>query len=286
MDTHANKRNVPTKDSLPAFRLTPDARTFFSSYYSTFHHRQLTDEEIVALVESVHDQALKTFPYGCVQEYRFSHPRIRLHPRYASLVMHNPQVSTLRVVEVGSCMGSDIRQMLLDGVRPENVLGLELEQGFIDLGLDALFCDRPTLAHAFAACNILESQPALLPALQTFLSVGPPSLVYCGSVYHLLGEQDTHTLTRHVYQLLAPGGVFIGRTVGSGRSQPMPVGGGNQLGFLHTRESFTAMCLQYGFVDVEFVNTEEDLGNDPEHERMRRAGMLLMAFFARKPAAR
>ena len=268
----------------PAFRLTPDARIFFSSYYSTFHHKQLTDEEIIALVESVHDKALKTWPYRCVQEYRFSYPRVRLHPQYASLVLNNPQVSSLRVLEVGSCMGSDVRQMLLDGVKADNVLGLELEQGFIDLGLDALFCDRPTLGSAFAACNILESQPALLPALQTFLSVGPPSLAYCGSVYHLLGEQDTHTLTRHVYQLLAPGGVFIGRTVGSASGQPVDVERGDQLRFLHTRESFTVMCLQYGFVDVQFVSTEESDLSDVEHGRMRRAGTGMMAFSAKKAA--
>ena len=270
------------------FTLSHDARDFLTAYYATFHQRQLTDDDILAHVNAAHDQAMKAHPYRCIAEYRFTYPRVAYHPHYTRLIQHNPSVASLRVLDVGSCMGSDLRQMLLHGVAPRNALGLELVQHFIDVGLDTLFQDRALLARAFTAHNILSPHPHTHPALKAFLDEAPLSLVYCGSVYHLLLEEDTHTLTRHVYHLLPPGGEFFGRTVGSAHPlEPISRASWNgQLRFLHSTATFTAMCLQYGFIDVEFVQTGSDVGQceGPQGFQGGEHKSAFYSFYARKAA--
>ena len=271
----------------PGFTLSHDARDFLTAYYATFHQRRLTDADIVALVTAAHDEAAKHHPYPCILEYRFTYPRVAYHPHYTRLIQHNPSVASLRVLDVGSCMGSDLRQMLLHGVAPRNALGLELVQHFIDVGLDTLFQDRALLARAFTAHNILSPHPHTHPALKAFLDEAPLSLVYCGSVYHLLLEEDTHTLTRNVYELLAPGGHLFGRTMGSShRLEPSRRGVWNgQLRFLHSSATFTAMCQRCGFVDVEFVQTGSDVADgapDPFEGAEHRSAFH--SFYARKAA--
>ncbi len=82
-------------------------------------------------------------------------------------------------------------------------------------------------------------------------------VVYCGSVYHLLDEAATHTLSKHLYKLLAPGGVLFGRTVGSLHdTAPAVADWKSKPRFLHSADTFKRMLLQYGFVDVEFVPTD------------------------------
>ena len=291
----APTHNVDGSTIAPArgFTLSPEARSFFTSYYSTFHHRALSDADIVGLVTAAHDRALPTHPYRCIREYRFSYPRIMRHPRYSALIQQHPSPATLRLLDIGSCMGSDLRQALLHRISPLNILGLELEQDFIDTGLDVLFQDRALLPPTtFIAHNILQPNPTSHPTLKAFLDAQPLDLIYCGSVYHLLQEADTHTLTRHVYSLLPPGGVFFGRTVGSSHaSEPNAAAAWNGVGrFLHSKATFTKMAQDVGFVDVEFVETESDVddtqsGGDQWGFQGGEHKSAFFAFYARKAAA-
>lgn len=47
-------------------------------------------------------------------------------------------------LDIGCCLGHDIRKLVFDGAPAENLVGVELRKGFIDLGYD-LFRDRDTL---------------------------------------------------------------------------------------------------------------------------------------------
>ena len=52
-------------------------------------------------------------------------------------------------------MGYDLRKLVFDGAPEENLTGVELEQGYIDLGYD-LFNDRETLKVKLLRGNILD----------------------------------------------------------------------------------------------------------------------------------
>ena len=275
------------------FVLSHLSRDFFQAYYQHQHHRSITDEEILALVNQAHNTAIaRAHPYRCIKEYQFCYPRVMLHPHYSQLVQHNSKVGEVRVLDVGSCMGSDLRQMILHGVKPEHALGLELEQDLIDLGLDVLYKDRPVLQSSFTTQNVLADDFMSNTQLAAFHSAGV-DLVYCGSVYHLLDEAPTHTLSKHIYKLLKPGGVLFGRTVGSLHdTRPTLADWNGRQRFLHSADTFKRMLLQYGFVDVEFVATESDMGpNNPlkvahsdfeKEDNLERKGTAMHAFYARK----
>ena len=70
-------------------------------------------------------------------------------------------------------------------------------------------------------------------------------VVYCGAVFHLLDADTQKKLAAAVFGLLAPGGTFFGRHVGSASESSFEVfpenDGVSQLRFLHTAASFTSM---------------------------------------------
>ena len=112
-------------------------------------------------------------------------------------------------------------------------------------------------------------------------------------MYHLLDEAPTHTLSQHLYKLLTPGGVLFGRTVGSlDDTRPAMADWNGRSRFLHSADTFKRMLLQYGFVDVEFVPTDSDMGpNNPvkvthgdfeKGDNLERKGTAMHAFYARK----
>ena len=47
-------------------------------------------------------------------------------------------------LDVGCCLGTDMRKLVFDGVPAQNLVGIELRQQYIDLGFD-LFRDRNRL---------------------------------------------------------------------------------------------------------------------------------------------
>lgn len=46
-----------------------------------------------------------------------------------------------KMADMGCCLGQDLRKLVLDGIPPENLVGVELQPEFIELGYD-LFRDR------------------------------------------------------------------------------------------------------------------------------------------------
>ena len=273
------------------FVLSHLSRDFFQSYYQQQHHRAIADDEILSVVNQAHNAAIaKAHPYRCIKEYQFCYPRVMLHPHYQQLIQHNAKVGEVRVLDVGSCMGSDLRQMILHGVKPEHALGLELEQDLIDIGLDVLYKDRSLLQQSFTTQNVLDDHfLSSNSQLAAFHSAGI-DLAYCGSVYHLLEEAPTHTLSQHLYKLLKPGGVLFGRTVGSlDDTRPVNADWNGRSRFLHSADTFKKMLLQYGFVSVDFVPTQTDVGaSNPlkvttgDYGNLESKGTAMHAFFARK----
>jgi hypothetical protein len=74
-DTESQRHNYNwAMNPIKPFVVTPSSRTFFTSYYRSVHQRELTDADIVQLVSAAQDRAMKTCPYPCVQEYKFSYP--------------------------------------------------------------------------------------------------------------------------------------------------------------------------------------------------------------------
>eukprot|EP01119_Soliformovum_irregulare_P021855 TRINITY_DN7354_c0_g1_i2.p2 TRINITY_DN7354_c0_g1~~TRINITY_DN7354_c0_g1_i2.p2 ORF type:complete len:179 (+),score=35.19 TRINITY_DN7354_c0_g1_i2:323-859(+) len=159
----------------------------------------------------------------------------------------------MKFLDVGCCTGTDIRMMISQGLAtPENIRGIDLEQGFIDLGFD-LFEDRDRLQKCFTVGTILGDG---LPYEKEEFDV-----IYCGSVFHLFNEEDGIKLAQNILPCLKKGGILYGRTVGSSKDEPFEgdMGPRSQLRWMHTPTSLDAMLVKVGFATSESQSASLDM---------------------------
>jgi len=198
------------------FRLSSDTAKLFAKYNG------VTDEqEICRRVETARSEAMKHFPYRCIREYRFAYPRIMMHPYYNKLLW---ELNNKRILDIGCCTGTDIRQLVIDGAKTENLLGVDIEDGYFSVGFN-LFGDKDKMQHRFAMVDVLstdvENQNMALsqflyprPSAKSGVSetLGPQALdaVHCGSVFHLLNKEQCYVLSRAAFRFLSTSAAYCG----------------------------------------------------------------------------
>ncbi|KAL1867148.1 hypothetical protein VTK73DRAFT_4310 [Phialemonium thermophilum] len=144
-----------------------------------------------------------------------------------------------RFLDVGCCLGQDIRKLVYDGVPGENLVGAELNAGFIDVGYE-LFGDRDTLRAQFVVANVLEEDAPVWKDLHSQFDV-----VQLGMILHLFSWEEQVKVFEHAIKLLKPGkkGVsIIGQAVGHLLSEAHPANRKNT--FRHNAESFKRLIDQ------------------------------------------
>jgi len=227
-----------------------------NSYFIWF----IKDEKILTeRVVSVREKALKTFDYVCLRRYAFTEPRIHSHPVYSSLQKdHDPE---RRLLDLGCCMGTDLRAFLVDGVvTPENARGLELEKSFVDIGYE-LFQDAERLpSNTFVIADSLKEEGLPFPPNHF-------DLIYCSAVYHLLNKEQGVQMTKNVFKALksksenGKEGIFFGKTTGSSQAHPyeLPDERNGVVRWMHTAETLKQLLEEVGFQKVEVINSASDI---------------------------
>ncbi|KAN0082428.1 hypothetical protein V8E55_008223 [Tylopilus felleus] len=116
-------------------------------------------------------------------------------------------------LDIGCCMGTDLRHLVQSGYPSTSVLGCDLQSEFIDLG-HTLYGDRDTCQIPFFVGDILDV--ALLPfpqaADEVCLSLkdirslnelrGRVKYIYAGSLFHLFDEGTQEAIARRIATLL------------------------------------------------------------------------------------
>jgi hypothetical protein len=213
-------------------------------------------------IQVVHAKALEATPYKCVQEQKYLTPRMASHFFYEALIKRLA-LTPKPFVDLGCCMGTDLRKLYLDlraintEFPKEQLFGADLEPTFVSLGYE-LFQDEASMRGQFFSVDLLEKIPDREEALPApIVSIGTFDYAYAGSVLHLFGESDIVLFCQRVSQILNKNGMFVGRHVGRGdapglveRTRP-PADTNGQLRFLHTAASFAALLQRLGFVDVD-----------------------------------
>lgn len=116
-------------------------------------------------------------------------------------------------VDIGCCLGTDIRKLVVDGAPPGNVFGIELEKKFIDYGYE-LFRDEQKIPHSTWFIEDML-QPDFGPELASHQS--RVDIVNASSFFHLLGRDDQLTAARKIIKLLKrrQGSMLVGRHAGN-----------------------------------------------------------------------
>jgi SAM-dependent methyltransferase len=231
------------------------------------------EKEITKRMVKTQQIGFNTYGYGCISEYRFILPRCTWHPKYNDIV---PLFKNSKVLDIGCCMGTDLRKMIADGLVPENACGIDIEGMFISLGKE-LFGDKEKMQDKFFVVNILE-QDSLWPS--SFRSK-MFDIVYCGSVIHLFNDEDCNKLVANVGKILIKGGVFFGRTAGTEDDNPtqIPTSTKGLMLHMHTITSLTKVLHDNGFKDIEVVPA---VAKQEISAVKKVAKSTMFAFFSRK----
>ncbi|POS76523.1 methyltransferase [Diaporthe helianthi] len=210
------------------------------------------DEHVI----QIRNKAWEVHHYPCLGQFRFlelnlsSRPRGDLYERLLS-TLKGSSASSLSsspaFLDVGACLGQDVRKLIHDGAPPGSVAGAELSPTFIRLGYE-LFRDSP--AHvAMVQADILEPlvrvgeevEEGSAASLVQFR--GKLSVVQLGMILHLFTWEEQLIAFENAVALLRdePGVLIIGQATGNLDgvvTQTLSVGGANRGTCKHNVESF------------------------------------------------
>ncbi|KAL9002048.1 MAG: hypothetical protein Q9188_005005 [Gyalolechia gomerana] len=263
-------------------------------------------------------RAFEIYPYPCIGRLRFLNLSLSRHPLYpevlerlqprsspegrqhcslsisgqsSGITYHHARPQVL--LDLGCCLAQDLRKLVFDGVPSENLYGLDVEKGFIDLGYD-LFQDRATLKSQFLVEDLLRtdhgegsdidgdnlpgtastlSTPALIPLASLYSRV---SIIAANSIFHLYNYSDQLRLAKRVLQLLSPepGSLILGRQVGSSPPGEYSALDNRGTRYSHDIASFRSFWDQVAEeigdgckFRVEAVLDDEELGDNKNQEQ-------------------
>jgi len=196
---------------LPAvpFELRPSTADFLRRYWKD---SSITDSEIKQKVLEFQQRALEVCNYPCLQRYQFVIPKIFDHPIYSSLI--EPRIQDVTVLDIGSCMGTDLRALISKGAKPANIAGIEIEEEFIRLGFEFFADESEIMRRMFHSTSALIDSPVAIPQqLEPFKKRF--DFVYLGNILHLLSLAEQKSLLTFVEVVCRPGAVVFGTFVGS-----------------------------------------------------------------------
>jgi len=192
-----------------------------------FLHKAVTadDGELRKKILEVQKLAYAEHPYPCIHAFHFVNLMMSDNPVYPEVIRAG-QIGTTVFLDLGCCMGTDVRKLVDDGYPGSKVFGCDLRQTFIDAGYD-LFHDAGTCKIHFFTSDIFDVQvtpPSGPPPVANFSSVtelkqlrGAIDHFYAGALFHLFNESTQHAIALRVASTLLNrkrGSVIFGRHQG------------------------------------------------------------------------
>lgn len=173
--------------------------------------------------EAQRDRAWQVHPYPCLGQFRFlelnlSHRPGDLYRRLLSVLTSSSSSSssasnpsTPLFLDVGTCLGQDVRKLIHDGAPADAVVGAELSGTFIELGYE-LFRDSPETVRMVRADVLAPLGEGPLGEFKGKLKV-----VQLGMILHLFSWEEQITAFTNAMALLRDekGVLVIGQATGN-----------------------------------------------------------------------
>ncbi|KIP09354.1 hypothetical protein PHLGIDRAFT_12017 [Phlebiopsis gigantea 11061_1 CR5-6] len=231
-----------------------------------FFHKTISedDNEVKARVLEIQQDFSQQHEYPCIYAFHFVTLYMDTNPIYSEVLAAGKSGNTL-FLDLGCCMGTDVRKLVYDGYPASNVVGCDLRSEFIDFG-HILYRDKGSCSIHFFAYDIFDVPypvptdviPAAdipISALTTLSQLyGSVTHFYTGALFHLFDEPTQYALALRIATLLkrAPGAVIFGRHQGlqePGLLDDYRVAGEKQR-FGHSPSSWSEMW-RHVFAEVE-----------------------------------
>lgn len=181
-------------------------------------------------VQRLRDKAYQQFQYPCLGLYRFLYLELSAHPLYDVHVLpllcgdkDSKEATSLdsprTFLDLGTCLGQDVRKLIFDGVPVDCVYGADLLAEFVDIGYD-LFRDEEKLprTHFVAPADIFD-ESSQLKELDAKVDI-----IHANSVFHLFSWEDQVNAAKRVVKLMRPrmGSLILGSQIARQDSVEVP----------------------------------------------------------------
>lgn len=223
----------------------------------------------------IRQEAYKCYPYPCIWGFEFLKGKTRGHPFYSHIknsIRLQGEASQEIYIELGTFMGIDLRQVVRDGWKPENVLGVDVHREWNVLGC-RLFRDGDSAPPFFLGdifqSSILDASTSAgedclvlnLRALKDLNDLkGRARFICTNQLFHLFSEKDQRTLANRCGLLLSdkPGSAIFGTQLGASEEGMEPY-----MLYLHSPESWKKLWKDLYGNKVEVTAELEE--SHPDH---------------------
>jgi hypothetical protein len=219
------------------------------------------------------------FPYPCVGNWGFLNLSVLEGPVYEEVV-HRVKTGDL-YLDIGCCMGQDIRVLVHDGAIAENLYGSDLKKDFWEIGYN-LFLDRSTLKAEFIEADLFDAESGLQDL------DGKLDIVHAASFFHLFDWDGQVKAAKRIVALLKaePGVLVFGRQGGNPQAGAIVHVIKDQTAYWHNPESWARLWKQVGEETGSKWEVEAFMGEEDLTKRMNAkivpAGMRFMTFSIRR----
>jgi SAM-dependent methyltransferase len=172
-------------------------------------------------------------------------------------------------LDIGCCMGQDIRKLVHDGAPQENIYGSDLKTEFWNIGYD-LFLDKPTLKTKFIDADIFDADSGLKEL------DGKLNLVHAASFFHLFDWDGQVNAAKRVIELAKaePGSMVFGRQGGLPEAGYLSHGFAGIHSYWHNPESWAKLWKQVGDETGTKWEVQSSLGEEDLTRRMNATNVV------------
>ncbi|KAL5353797.1 hypothetical protein ACLOAV_001839 [Pseudogymnoascus australis] len=215
-------------------------------------------DRVVSHVEK-RDRAWAIFPYPCIGLFRFVDLTLCTFPLYPT-ILSRLKDDKQTFLDLGCCLGTEIRQLVADGAPSENLHGTDLRPEFWELGYN-MFDDRDSLKASFLTGDVFD------PASELVKLDRRVDVIHAGLFFHLFSFEQQIEIAKRTVKLMRPvkGSLLVGWQVGCLDAGPLESPDGKTILYRHDAESWAGLWREVSEqTGVKFV-VESELVDAPRY---------------------
>ena len=202
------------------------------------------------------DKAWGIFPWPCVGEFWFLSFGLAKHPLYHTVILPRLK-SGDTLLDLGACLGQDLRKCVFDGAPADNLYASDLFEQYEDLAYE-LWNDRDIFPrnHYIKDDVLADNDQFMYGNLMMNLGPGQADIIVINMFLHLFNYQNQLKVATRILRLLShkPGSIILGSQAGVVNPIEQPLkppfditeDGETRTIFRHSPESFIRMWEDAG----------------------------------------